>query len=85
MSEKNLCDDCANAFACPMQAGIVRTKCSNYKSRSEVIMRTAEQFVTWEWLNSFAEGKRRNYCSDFVAEAKAAWLDKVQEVNDETD
>lgn len=26
--------------------------------------------VPWDWLKQFAEGKRFNYASDFVAEAK---------------
>lgn len=29
--------------------------------------------VPWSWLRSYADGKRCNYASDFVVEAKDAW------------
>lgn len=29
--------------------------------------------VPWEWLEKYAEGKRMNFASDFIAEAKTEW------------
>ena len=29
--------------------------------------------VSWDWLKRYANGKRMNYCSDFVLEAKEAY------------
>lgn len=29
--------------------------------------------VPWSWLQSYADGKRCNYASDFVVEAKEVW------------
>lgn len=29
--------------------------------------------VPWSWLSDYAKGKRCNYASDFVIEAKAVW------------
>ena len=33
----------------------------------------AADVVPWEWLKRYANGKRMNYCSDFVLEAKEAY------------
>lgn len=79
MREKNLCDDCLNATLCPMQAGLVRTKCVFHRPQSTAVIEMATMFVLWEWLERYAEGKRCNFCSDFVADAKWAFVQEVKE------
>lgn len=79
MNEKNPCDDCLNAIRCPMQAGIVKTKCAFHKAKSAAVVEMANMFVLWEWLERYAEGKRCNYCSDFVADAKWAFVRETKE------
>lgn len=79
MNDKNLCDDCLNAIRCPMQAGIVRTRCAVHKAKSTAVVEMANVFVLWEWLERYAAGKRCNFCSDFVADAKRALVREVKE------
>ena len=79
MSGKSVCDDCLNSMVCPMQAGITREACAFYDAKSEAAIDVAKIFVTWDWLAKYAEGKRSNFCSDFVSEAKQAFVQEVRE------
>lgn len=41
-----------------------------------LIQAPAAVVVPWEWLEAYAHGKRTNYCSDFVSEAKDAYSEE---------
>ena len=36
----------------------------------------AADVVPWAWLEAYANGKRTNYCSDWVLEARAAYREE---------
>lgn len=38
-----------------------------------LIQAQAADVVPWAWLEAYAEGKRTNFCSGFVIEAKMAY------------